>query len=138
MKKVLPVILAITLMAFILGCKQTEQPKTAVAPAAGGAVVGITVTELVTVAKGWSAEKQIMGKDVYNEMNEKVGKVYDIIIAPDRAVSYFIIEAGGFLGINKHDVAIPANQFRMQDGKIFLQGATKEAIKAMPAFQYSQ
>jgi hypothetical protein len=71
-------------------------------------------------------------------MNEKVGQVYDIIIAPDRAVSYAIIAAGGFLGIDKHDVAIPANQFKMQDGKIVLPGATKNAIKAMPEFKYAK
>jgi hypothetical protein len=35
-------------------------------------------------------------------------------------------------------VAIPAYQVKMQDGKIVLPGATKDAIKAMPAFQYSK
>jgi sporulation protein YlmC with PRC-barrel domain len=138
MKKVLAVMLAMALMAFIFGCKKSEPPKSAEAPVAGGAVVGVTVTEVVNVAKGWSAEKQIMGHDVYNDKNEKVGKVYDIIIAPDKAVSYMIISAGGFLGIDKHDVAIPAYQVKMQDGKIVLPGATKDAIKAMPAFQYSK
>jgi sporulation protein YlmC with PRC-barrel domain len=105
---------------------------------AGGTAVGVTVSEVVNVANGWSVKKQIMGHDVYNDMNEKVGQVYDIIIAPDRAVSYAIIAAGGFLGIDKHDVAIPANQFKMQDGKIVLPGATKDAIKAMPEFQYAK
>jgi hypothetical protein len=61
-----------------------------------------------------------------------------IIIAPDKAVSYGIIAAGGFLGIGKHDVAIPVNQFRMQDGKIILPGVTKDAIKAMPQFKYAK
>jgi hypothetical protein len=42
------------------------------------------------------------------------------------------------LGIDKHDVAIPANQFKMQDGKIVLPGATKNAIKAMPEFKYAK
>ena len=70
--------------------------------------------------------------------SQKVGKMYDIIIAPDKAVSYGIVAAGGFLGIAKHDVAIPVNQFKMQDGKIVLPGATKDALKAMPEFQYAK
>ena len=113
------------------------------APVAGTSigVIGVTVDELVTVTNGWSARKQIMGKNVYNDKSEKVGVVDDLIIAPDKAVSYAIIGTGGFLGLDKHDVAnhdvaIPLNQFKMQEGKITLPGATKDAVKAMPAFQY--
>ena len=99
-------------------------------------VVGVSADELVTVVKGWSAKKQVMGKDVYNDKNEKVGVVEDLIVAPDKAVSYAIIGAGGFLGMGKHDVAIRMNQFKLVEGKFTLPGATKEAVKAMPAFQY--
>ena len=40
--------------------------------------------------------------------------------------------------IARHDVAIPANQLKQQDGKIVLPGATKEAIKALPKFEYAK
>ena len=136
MKKVLAVMIAIAAITFTSGFKQVEAESSA--PVAGGTVVSSAVSEIVEVANGWSVKKQIMGHDVYNDMNEKVGQVYDIIIAPDRAVSYAIIAAGGFLGIDKHDVAIPANQFKMQDGKIVLPDATKDAIKAMPEFKYAK
>ncbi len=108
------------------------------APVAGTTTVAIAVPadELVILAKGWSATKQIIGKDVYNEKNEKVGVVEDLIIAPDKAVSYVIIGAGGFLGMDKHDVAIRINEINMVEGKIILPGASKDAVKAMPAFQY--
>ena len=136
MKKVLAVMIAIAAITFTSGFSQAEAESSA--PVAGGTAVGVTVSEVVNVANGWSVKKQIMGHDVYNDMNEKVGQVYDIIIAPDKSVSYAIIAAGGFLGIDKHDVAIPANQFKMQDGKIVLPGATKNAIKAMPEFKYAK
>jgi sporulation protein YlmC with PRC-barrel domain len=134
MKKVLAVMLTMAVMAFTYGLKFVA----AEAPVAGGAVLGVTVTEIAVVANGWSAKKQILGHDVYNDKNEKVGKVYDIIIAPDKAVSFGIIQAGGFLGIDRHDVAIPVNQFKIQGGKIVLPGATKDVIKAMPEFQYAK
>ena len=136
MKKILIAMLTMAVLAFNFGIKQVQAEEPA--PVAGGAVLGVTVNEIVVLAHGWSAKKQILGHDVYNDKNEKVGKVYDIIIAPDKAVSYGIIAAGGFLGVGKHDVAIPANQFKMQDGKIVLPGATKDAIKAMPAFEYAK
>ena len=134
MKKILAIMIAMAVMPFTYGLKFAV----AEAPVAGGAVLGVAVTEITVVANGWSAKKQILGHDVYNDKNEKVGKVYDIIIAPDKAVSYGIIAAGGFLGIGKYDVAIPANQFKLQKGKIVLPGATKDAIKAMPKFQYAR
>src|SRR5262249_22311698 len=84
---------------------------------------------------GWSAKRQIMGQSVYNDKKERVGQVEDIIIAPDKAVSYAIVGAGGFLGLGKHDVAIPVNQFKVKDGKLVLAGATKETLKAMPELQ---
>jgi len=109
-------------------------------PVAGTSTMAITVTtdELVTVLKGWSAKKQVIGKDVYNDKNEKVGVVEDLIITPDKALSYAIIGAGGFLGMGKHDVAIRVNNFKIMEGKITLPGATKEAVKAMPAFEYAK
>jgi uncharacterized protein YrrD len=80
----------------------------------------------------------VFGRPVFNDKNEKVGTVDDIIISPDKAVSYAIVGAGGFLGVAKHDVAIPVSQFTQAGGKLVLAGATKEAIKAMPPFEYAR
>jgi len=55
-----------------------------------------------------------------------------------KAVSYAIVGTGGFLGLAKHDVAIPVSQFKLVDKKLVLPGATKEALKAIPEFQYAQ
>jgi hypothetical protein len=64
----------------------------------GTATIGVAVEEMKAVALGWSAKKQILDKDVYNDKDEKVGKVEDMIVAPDKAVSYVIIGVGGFWG----------------------------------------
>ena len=132
-KKVMAVMICLA-VAGLMGNALAQQQ----APVAGSMVIGVTVEELVSVAKGWSAKEQIMGKDVYNDKNENVGVVEDLIIAPDKAVSYAIIGTGGFLGMGKHDVAIPVNQFKLVEGKIILPGATKDAVKAMPAFEYAK
>jgi sporulation protein YlmC with PRC-barrel domain len=108
------------------------------AQVAGSTTIGISVEELKVVAVGWSAKKKILGKAVYNDKNEKIGVVDDLIVAPDRSLSYAIIGAGGFLGIGKHDVAIPVGQFKEDKGRIILAGATKDALKAMPKFEYAK
>jgi sporulation protein YlmC with PRC-barrel domain len=104
----------------------------------GSTQLGIAVAELRDVTTGWSAKRQVLGKTIYNDNGDGIGKVDDIIVAPDKAVSYAIIGAGGFLGVGRHDVAIPVGQLKQQsDGKFVLAGATKDALKAMPPFEYA-
>jgi sporulation protein YlmC with PRC-barrel domain len=95
------------------------------------------IADTSRVAMGWSVKKTLMGKAVYNDAGQKVGKVDDLIISPDKAVSLVIVGAGGFVGIGRHDVAIPINQLQEKSGKLVMSGATKESIKAMPSFDYS-
>ena len=104
----------------------------------GSTQLGVAVAELRDVTTGWSAKRQVLGKTVFNDGGDRIGKVDDIIVAPDKAVSYAIIGAGGFLGVGRHDVAIPVSQIKQQsDGKFVLAGATKDALKAMPPFEYA-
>jgi sporulation protein YlmC with PRC-barrel domain len=107
------------------------------AQVAGSTTLGVSVAELTQVALGWSVKKSILDKTVYNDAGEKVGNVEDLIISPDRRVSYLIIGAGGFLGIGRHDVAIPATQIQDTGTKLVMHGATKAAIKSMPQFDYA-
>ncbi len=108
------------------------------AQVAGSIRLGVAVEEMRALAVGWSAKKQILRQVVYNEQNQKVGAIVDLIIAPVTSVSYVIVGAGGFVGVGRHDVAIPVNQLKQQDGKFVLPGATKEAIKALPKFEYAK
>src|SRR5260221_5065512 len=108
------------------------------AQVAGSTVVGSATAALRKVTAGWSANRQVLGQAVFNDKNERIGAVDDIVIAPDKAISYAIIGAGGFLGVGRHDVAIPVSQIKQQsDGKFILAGATKDALKAMPPFEYA-
>lgn len=108
------------------------------AQVAGSTLIGVAAIELRNVTMGWSAKRQVLGKPVFNDKSERIGAVDDIVIAPDKAVSYAIVGAGGFLGVAKHDVAIPVSQFKLVEGKLVLAGATKDALKAMPPFEYAR
>jgi sporulation protein YlmC with PRC-barrel domain len=113
------------------------------APVAGRAPLGVTVVEMEAVVLGWSAKKDLMGKTVVNDRNEKIGKIDDIIISPNPdakqpAASFAIIGVGGFLGIGKKDVVIPMGQLKIQNKQLMLAGATKDALKTLPEFQYQK
>jgi sporulation protein YlmC with PRC-barrel domain len=108
------------------------------AQVAGAATVGVTVEEMKLVVLGWSAKRKLLGHDVYNERNEKIGKIDDIIVSPKRTVSHAIIGVGVFLGLVKKDVAIPMDQLQLANDRFILKGATKDALLRMPAFEYAQ
>ena len=103
----------------------------------GSTTIGVAYAELRDVTTGWSTKRQVLGKNVFNDNGETIGKIDDIIVAPDKAVSYAIIGAGGFLGVGRHDVAIPVGQLKENGGKFILPGGSKDAIKALPEFEYA-
>ena len=110
----------------------------AAAQVAGGTTtVDTRITESTDIAMGWSVKKTLMGKTIYNDAGQKVGKVEDLIISPDKNVSYVIVGAGGFVGIGRHDVAIPVSQIQDKAGKLVMPGATKDTIKGLPEFTYA-
>jgi sporulation protein YlmC with PRC-barrel domain len=98
----------------------------------------ISTAEMKEVTSGWSAKKQILGKSVYNDTGDKIGEVDDLIVAPNKSFSYAIVGVGGFLGVGEHQVAVPVSKFNQQMGKIVLPGATKDALKATPKFEYAK
>lgn len=105
--------------------------------AGGTTTVGINVIESTQIAAGWSVKKTLMGKAIYNDEGQKVGKVQDLIISPDKKLSYVIVGAGGFLGMGRHDVAFPVSQIEDKAGRLVMAGATKDMVKGMPQFTYA-
>jgi hypothetical protein len=108
------------------------------AQVAGAQPLSVTVEQSQALLEGWSVKKSVLGKAVYNDDNAKIGTVRDLIVAPDGSVSAAIVSAGGFLGVGSHDVAVPIASLDVRQGNLYLPGATKEALKATPAFQYAK
>ena len=127
-----------TVIAGLTGVIMAVAAGNVAAQVAGSTTIGVPATELTTLTKGWSAKKQILGKDVYNDAGDKIGDINDLIVTPSRSLSYAIVGVGGFLGIGEHNVAVPVSKFKQQMGKITLPGATKDALKAAPKFEYAQ
>lgn len=110
----------------------------AMAQIAGVQPLGGTVEETNGLLHGWSVRKALVDEPVYNDANDKVGSIYDVIIAPDRKATYAVLSVGGFLGMGIHYVAIPVDHFTIRNGNLYLAGATKEALKDVPEFQYNK
>jgi hypothetical protein len=116
---------------------QSSTGATRDAPVVGAVPLGLTVEETAVILKGWRASK-LLRADVYNDENKKIGKIEDMIVSPDGKVSVAVIDVGGFLGVGKHRVAIPVDQFAdINAKKLVLPKATKDTLKAMPEFRYA-
>ena len=59
-------------------------PSVSYAQVAGSTLIGVSVTEMREVSTGWSAKRQILGQPVFNDKDERVGSIDDVIVAPTR------------------------------------------------------
>ena len=125
-------IILVAIMSVVVGISAADSS----AQTAGSVLV--STSEMRAVAQWWSAKRQILGKDVYNDAGEEIGDINDLIVTPDRSLSYAIVGVGGFLGVGEHNVAVPVSKFKQQMNKIVLPGVTKDALKAAPKFEYAK
>ena len=98
--------------------------------------VAIMKVDPQSVATGFRASK-IVGSSVVNEANETVGSVDDLIVTPNEKAPFAVLSVGGFLGLGTKYVVVPFGSLQMQDNKIVLPGATKDALRTLPEFKYS-
>ena len=89
-----------------------------------------------SLATGYRTSK-VVGSAVFNEANETVGTIDDLIVTPADKVPFAVLSVGGFLGMGTKYVVVPYNSLEVRDKKIVLVGATKESLKGLPEFKYS-
>jgi sporulation protein YlmC with PRC-barrel domain len=128
MTRPIPILAAAALTAALLGGPAFAQgtPQT----------VSIMKVDLSSVATGYRTSK-VVGSTVINANNETVGTIDDLIVTPNDKVPFAVLSVGGFLGIGTKYVVVPYNSLEVRDGKMVLAGATKESLKALPEFKYT-
>ena len=77
-----------TIVAGLMGVMMAVAAVHVAAQVAGSTSLGQSTENIKTLARGWSAKKRILDKPVYNEEDERVGEVNDIIIAPDKSIGF--------------------------------------------------
>jgi sporulation protein YlmC with PRC-barrel domain len=74
----------------------------------------------------WRASK-LVGVNVYNEANEKIGDINDVILDKSGKASNVIIGVGGFLGMGEHLVAVPFEKLKWVNEPVRTSAATTPA-----------
>jgi len=70
----------------------------------------------------WSGAK-LIGLDVYNESNESLGSISDLLVDRSGNVKGVVIGVGGFLGVGEHLVALPFDRIRFVSEPVAPTGA---------------
>jgi sporulation protein YlmC with PRC-barrel domain len=59
----------------------------------------------------WRSSK-LLGVDVYNEANEKVGDIEELILDKSGKIEHVVLGVGGFLGMGEHYVAVAFDKLK--------------------------
>lgn len=71
----------------------------------------------------WRASK-IVGLSVYNDGNESLGSINDLLTDKSGNIKAVVIGVGGFLGVGEHLVAIPFDKIKFVDQPVAYTGAS--------------
>jgi sporulation protein YlmC with PRC-barrel domain len=97
----------------------------------------VLVSANVAEVKRGYRTTELWGRTVWNDRNERIGTIPDVVIGQDDA-PFAILEVGGFLGLGAHMVAVPFKTLKIDEAnrKIVLPGATRAALKNFPEFRF--
>jgi len=59
----------------------------------------------------WRASK-LIGLNVYNDQNEKLGDISEVLLDKSGKVDGVVIGIGGFLGMGKHDILVQMEKLK--------------------------
>ena len=91
---------------------QTAQPN------AGSTATTVTSTTTTVTATNWMTQEatgqwrtsKMIGLNVFNNSNEKIGAISELIVDRSGKLQAAVVGAGGFLGLGERDVAVPYDQ----------------------------
>jgi sporulation protein YlmC with PRC-barrel domain len=90
-----------------------SNPPASTAHPAPAATSTMTTTNKV-FSDQWRASK-LIGLNVYNEQNEKLGDISELLIDKSGKVEGVVIGVGGFLGMGQHDIKVDMAKLKFVD-----------------------
>jgi sporulation protein YlmC with PRC-barrel domain len=98
-----------TVMAALAGTALLASIASAQTPPATGAN-GASIPE-ASLKGDWRASK-VVGLKVYNDSNESLGSISDLLMDKGGSIKAVVLGVGGFLGMGEHLVAVPLDKVK--------------------------
>ena len=80
----------------------------ATAPAPAPAAASVSTSDM------WRSSK-LIGLNVYNDQNEKLGDISEVLLDKSGKVTGVVIGVGGFLGMGQHDIKVDMAKLKFVD-----------------------
>ena len=77
----------------------------------------------------WRSSK-LIGVNVYNDNNEKIGDIEELIVDKSGKVDNVVLGVGGFLGMGEHYVAVPMEKLKWVDEPVRTSSTAAPADKS--------
>ncbi len=81
------------------------------------------MNETATKAGLWQGSK-LIGLNVYNDQNEKIGSIKDLMVDKSGNIASAVIGVGGFLGMGERDVAVKFADLKWSNEPVRSSGAS--------------
>jgi sporulation protein YlmC with PRC-barrel domain len=110
-------------------------------PTANGYNTPSARNDVMTDNAGMRASK-VIGSSVYNDQDQKIGSIDDLVIGSNKGLSA-VISVGGFLGMGSKMVEVPYDKLQFgntkssSDNRVVMPGVTKEQLTGMPDYHYA-
>lgn len=92
-------------------------------PAASSTATTSTTASASSLQGNWRASK-LAGLSVYNDKNESVGSINDLLTDKSGNIKAVVIGVGGFLGVGEHLVAVPFDKVKFVTEPVAYTGAS--------------
>lgn len=116
----------------------TTSPSSMTGPASTTSTASTTDSAKYFTADHQVRLSKVIGASVYNNQNQSVGSIDDLLMSnDDHKAATAVISVGGFLGMGSKLVSVPFDQLKVEKDKIVMPDATKASLEGMPAYHYS-
>jgi sporulation protein YlmC with PRC-barrel domain len=98
-----------------------QNPSTNSANTDSATVKPATAPDSTSFKSNWRASK-VVGLSVYNDSNESLGSINDLLMDKSGDIKAVVIGVGGFLGVGEHLVAVPLDKVKFVDEPVAYTG----------------
>ncbi len=107
----------------------------------GTATTGATAQLMTTLPQHQTAVSNWYDQNVYDQQDNKIGEIKDMLLDQQGKVQAVIVSVGGFLGMGEKDVAVAfdAVQPTQRENKWWLtMNANKDQLRTAPGFRFDR
>jgi len=94
-----------------------------------------STTATYTTADKMMRASKIIGATVYNDQDQSVGSVSELLINDNHDITDAVLSVGGFLGIDSKLVKVPYHDIHVTADRLVMSGVSKDQLKQMPDYK---